>query len=595
MSGTFFIHFTMSTFASSVAILFILMVKKGIKKHISTRWQYNMDLLILILLAIPLIPSGFLNAISMGNWANVLSFGGRAAANVNVPTGEGTRAMYGTGWLQDFSVSVDRAMPEYLPSVFLGVWIVGIVVFVVITLLCNRNLRLVRESMKPVENAEILSLFMRCKMELGIKKDIRLGMSVLVKTPITVGIFKTHIILPAGKMPANAMCYALLHELAHCKNRDIQLNSIICLFQILYWFNPLVYLVFKEMRLDREMACDTSVLNMLPEESRLDYGKTLLNFVATMSRMTTFSFTTDMGGSKPQITKRVKHIASFTTETRLLRAKSVCIFTITSFFVFSQILAISALASYDSGNYNFKADNIIYEDLSSFFTGYEGSVVLYDLDTDMYTIHNKAGSLTRVSPDSTYKIYSALIALETGVIDAKRSVREWDGTAYAFEAWNQDQDLMSAMQNSVNWYFQELDAQVGIKELDAYFTRLAYGNHDLSGGITNYWMESTLRISPVEQVELLRSFYQNAILFKTEHVDTMKDILRLSEKNGAELSGKTGTGSVNGKVTNGWFIGYVENKGHTCIFATNIQGKDNAGGSTAVQITLSILKDKGIY
>jgi len=48
-------------------------------------------------------------------------------------------------------------------------------------------------------------------------------------------------------------------------------------------------------------------------------------------------------------------------------------------------------------------------------------------------------------------------------------------------------------------------------------------------------------------------------------------------------------------VINGWFIGYVENNGHTSIFAANIQGEDNAGGSAAVQITLAILKDKHIY
>lgn len=52
---------------------------------------------------------------------------------------------------------------------------------------------------------------------------------------------------------------------------------------------------------------------------------------------------------------------------------------------------------------------------------------------------------------------------------------------------------------------------------------------------------------------------------------------------------------MNDKVVSGWFIGYVESNGHTFIFATNIQGEDNVGGSVAVQITLSILKDKNIY
>ena len=595
MTGSFFIHFIVTTLAASFAILLILMVKRVLKKHISMRWQYNLDLLFLVLLAVPFIPSGFFGVFNADNWLNALRLGLNTTPNANAVINEGTAATYNTGWLQDFSISVNRAAPEYLPAIFMGIWIVGIVVFTGFAIFGNRNLRLVKESMKPVEDAEILSSFAHFKTELGIKKNILLGTSILVKTPLTVGIFKTRIILPAGKTSMSDVRYALMHELTHCKHRDIAVNGIMCLFQILHWFNPLVYLIFKQMRLDREIACDTSVLKLLPEEFHVDYGETLLNFVKKISRPSVLSFSTDMGGSKPQIIKRVKHIASFKTESWLLKTKSVCVFAIVGLLVLGQIPAVTALAAYDDEKYNFKADNIVYEDLSAFFDGFEGSFVLYDLEHDSYTIHNKGLSTTRVSPASTYKIYSGLIALETGVIDSTHSVQEWNGVAYPYESWNGNQTLMSAMQNSVSWYFQGTDTQVGIKELDSYFTQLSYGNHDLSGGISNYWMESSLRISPVEQVELLKAFYRNDTIFQAEYVDTMKDILRLSEKDGAVLSGKTGTGSVNGKVINGWFIGYVENDGRTYIFATNIGGEDEAGGSAAVQITLSILKDKDIY
>ena len=593
MDGSFFIHFMVTTIASSSAILLILMVKKALKKHITMRWQYNLDLLFLLLLAVPFIPGKIFKLFNAGKWLHTLGFGSNTTADTAVS--DGMEAMYGTGWLQDFSISVNRSAPEYLPAIFMGIWIVGIVVFAVITIFGNRNLRLIKESMKPVEDTEILSLFARCKTERGIKRNVLFGVSVLVKTPLTIGIFKTRIILPADKIAVSDIRYVLLHELTHCKHRDITVNGIMCLFQILYWFNPLVYLVFKEMRLDREIACDTSVLKLLPEEFHVDYGKTLLNFVKTMPRPSVLSFSTDMGGSKPQIIKRITHIASYKTESRLLKAKSVCVFAVAGLLIISQIPTVSVLAAYDDGKANFKADNIAYEDLTSFFEGFEGSFVLYDLLADSYTIHNGDMSVTRVSPASTYKIYSGLIALETGVIDTAYSVREWNGMTYPYESWNEDQTLISAMQNSVSWYFQDTDTQVGIKELDSYFTRLSYGNHDLSGGVSNYWMESSLRISPVEQVALLKNFYQNNTIFQAGNVDTMKDILRLSEKDGAVLSGKTGTGSVNGKVINGWFIGYVEKGGRTFIFAANIQGEDNAGGSTAVQITLSILKDKGIY
>jgi len=171
----------------------------------------------------------------------------------------------------------------------------------------------------------------------------------------------------------------------------------------------------------------------------------------------------------------------------------------------------------------------------------------------------------------------------------------WDCEIHPFEAWNQDQNLATAMRYSVNWYFQNFDRQVGLESL--YYYLASYGNSNLSGGIADFWIESSLRISPVEQVQLLTDFYRNDTVFETRHVNAVKDVLQLQENNGAVLSGKTGTGFVNGIVANGWFIGYVENSGRTFVFATYIQslGDGNAGGSVAAGITLSILEYKGIF
>ena len=79
------------------------------------------------------------------------------------------------------------------------------------------------------------------------------------------------------------------------------------------------------------------------------------------------------------------------------------------------------------------------------------------------------------------------------------------------------------------------------------------------------------------------------------HIQAVKEALLLEKNEGARLSGKTGTGAVNGKNINGWFIGYVETKNNTYFFATNILNQDDSSGSKAGEITLSILKDLGIY
>ena len=62
----------------------------------------------------------------------------------------------------------------------------------------------------------------------------------------------------------------------------------------------------------------------------------------------------------------------------------------------------------------------------------------------------------RISPDSTYKIYDALFALEEGIITPDNSFVAWDGQENPFAAWNTDQTLSSAMASSVNWYFQTM-------------------------------------------------------------------------------------------------------------------------------------------
>lgn len=108
-------------------------------------------------------------------------------------------------------------------------------------------------------------------------------------------------------------------------------------------------------------------------------------------------------------------------------------------------------------------------------------------------------------------------------------------------------------------------------------------------------MESSLKISPLEQVELLISFYQNEFDFAPENIQAVKDSLQLSSSAAGTLYGKTGTGRIDGQDTSGWFIGFIETTENTYFFASNIQAERNATGSMAAEISLSILSDKNIW
>lgn len=594
MLNILFTRFMMSLFVTSPLIGIILLIKKTLKNHISSMWQYNMGFLFLVILVLPFIPIRFFNTgVLLSHYI------GNAPFNENMTVVSPSNGISnGIDWLQDFTLSVNRSTPGYVSLLLIGIWLAGILVYSVITLICYQKIGQIKKSVKPINMDEVKEILEQCKRELNITKNFILCQSALVQTPIAIGIIKTYIILPSQLMEqisVNHIKYIILHELQHDKNKDLIVNDLMCFLQILYWFNPFVYLAFREMRTDREIACDASVLKLLEKSNYIDYGMIIINFVEKLSQPVPLTLATGMVGPKKQITKRIEKIASFKEDSMQLKIKSIGIFIIAVLLILTQLPVISVMA-FDSDGYHFsESQNVTYESLSAYFGGFEGSFVLYDLQEETYSIYNKDKSVTRVSPDSTYKIYSALIGLELDVIQDGNSVISWDGTEHPFEPWNKDHDLHSAMKDSVNWYFQSIDTVSGVNNLQKYLKDIGYGNYDLSGGLLNYWAESSLLISPVEQVQLLKDFYLNAFTFKQESIHAVKNALKLSEKNGANLSGKTGTGSVNGKGVNGWFVGYVEKDGNTYIFATNIAGEDRASGRVAAEITLSILSDKSIY
>ncbi|MBD1380511.1 BlaR1 family beta-lactam sensor/signal transducer [Metabacillus arenae] len=590
----FFTNFVISFIVSSFTIGVIMLIKRVFQKQLSAKWQYNLWFLLLMALTLPFLPSDLINFGNHFNSPDVnQSYGIRTSTTV---TGDET-AGNNANWMEDFTLSVQRSSPEFLNSFLAGIWISGMIIFAVLAIHAWLKLKSIKCTTSQLRNKEVLILFDQCKQHLNISGQLIVGESSQVKSPMTFGLLKTYIVLPEHFdewLSMEDIKYIFLHELNHYKYKDITTNYLMVIFQILYWFNPFVWFAFREMKLDREIACDIAVLHSLDEDCYAKYGNTIINYVDRSSQLRNFTLANQLNGSKEQIKKRIQRIASFTKESKLLKLKSIAIFMLVGVLVSTQIPLVSVMAN-DNNRYDFNGERATYEDLSNYFNEYEGSFVLYDRKADQYHIYNEDQSTLRVSPNSTYKIYSGLFGLESNVITSENSTLKWNGKQYRFDSWNTDQNLATAMTNSVTWYFQELDERMQLDTIKKNLKEIGYGNYDVSGGIEQFWIESSLKISPVEQVQLLEDFYTNQFGFKEKNVQAIKDALLLEDKDGVRLSGKTGTGNVNGRNINGWFIGYVETGENTYFFATSLQNEDNSSGSKAAEITLSILKDKGIY
>lgn len=580
-------------------IIGILLIAKGIfKNNLSSRMQYNLWFLLLGLLVVPFIPFRLIGFPQIFSWLGSLK--SSPSSNTGTTMGEtlGSDPTGNVNWMNDFTFSVNSKAPSIAGYILLGIWIVGILAMIILVIKSALRLRNLKKSALPLQNQEVRRLYLHCLEEMGIHRDIPVYSTAFLKSPIILGLLKPCILLPIHLISdynESDMRYMLLHELQHYKYHDAIGSFLMNLAGVVYWFNPLVWYAIKEMRNDREVACDTSVLKMLEEDAYEDYGNTLINFAEKVS-LTPFPFSASLGGNMKQMKRRIINIASYEKPTLIKRLKGMAAFVLTAVLLLGFAPFISTYAA--EANYyqwDSSSENVSYVDLSTYFGEYEGSFVLYDLGNDAWSIHDKEHAILRVSPNSTYKIYDALFGLEEGVITPENSFIAWNGESYPFDAWNADQTLQSAMNSSVNWYFQSLDKQLEKSVLQSYLDTIGYGNQDISGKLSSYWMESTLKISPIEQVKLLTSLYQNDFDFIPEHIQAVKNAIRLSASDAGTFYGKTGTGRVNGKDINGWFVGFVEVQNNTYFFATNIQNVQDATGGKASEISLSILSDLNIW
>lgn len=503
-----------------------------------------------------------------------------------------------TNWMNNFALSVNKDTPSVTGYILLGIWIVGMLAMMILIIKSSLRLRTIKRSALSLQNPEVRRLYNKCLNEMKIARNIPVYSTAFLKSPIIVGLLKPCIYLPIHLISdyhESDMRYMLLHELQHYRHKDAFANYLMNFVGVLYWFNPFVWFALREMRNDREIACDTSVLKMLEADDYEDYGNTLINFIEKVSS-SPFPFASSLSGNMKQMKRRIINIASYEKPTFYKKLKGLTAFILIAVLILGLTPFISTYAANES-RYQWKSssENISYVDFSKYFGKYEGSFVLYDLENDIWSIHDIEHATLRVAPDSTYKIYDALFGLEEGVITPEDSFIAWNGKNYPFETWNSDQTLQSAMTSSVNWYFQAIDEQLASTNIRNYIQQIGYGNENVSGRLSTYWLESSLKISPVEQVKLLTKLQNNSLGFSSENINAVKDAICLSSSDAGTFYGKTGTGRVDGQDVNGWFIGYIETADNTYFFATNIGADSDATGGNATEITMSILSDMNIW
>ena len=247
-------------------------------------------------------------------------------------------------------------------------------------------------------------------------------------------------------------------------------------------------------------------------------------------------------------------------------------------------------------------------DLKKYFDDLNGTIVFYNPENEKYIVYNEQLSEKPSSPCSTFKIFSTYVGLLTNHIDPENSLRRWNGTKYWMNEWNRDIDLDNAFKYSCVWYYRRVIDDIGQETMQQYLNEYNYGNKDISDwkgdlntnepsyDLKGFWIESSLKISPKEQTQVISKIFADLQKANNQAViNEMKHVMLAYENTDQNLKiyGKTGYGVVNDEPADAWFVGMYEVNGKTNYFALRLDNPKNAESTSvkAKEIAINIIKD----
>jgi len=180
------------------------------------------------------------------------------------------------------------ANPPAAPRSFIpwlaALWIGGALIALMPTAAGFARLAIVGRRARAMHGGRWALLIPSAMRELDVRRRVRFVELDGPVMPMTWGLFHPVVLLPADDFNSTVeqRLDVLRHELAHVRRYDCLTQLVGHLACALHWFNPLAWVAARELRVERERACDDEVLRAGGKAS--DYAEYLLR-VARSTRI----------------------------------------------------------------------------------------------------------------------------------------------------------------------------------------------------------------------------------------------------------------------------------------------------------------------
>jgi len=334
--------------SGSILIATLLLCKPFYRERLSKRWHYYIWLIVVVRLLLPfsfevnLIGSLFegFNQTGITAWqtgeSNTVSdeavnnFIGDSDSQVILPIPSDTQNIF--SYSQAYLPETQTATPyqqnnlwsAILPNIWLAWLVVALLLFVRKVTIYQSFSRYIKAGRVELSNIGDLERFGKIVEESNIRGMVGIYTHSLISSPLLIGFFRPYIVLPTLDISESDFRYTVLHELTHYKRGDMFYKWLVQLTICLHWFNPLVYLMGREIEDTCELSCDEAVIRNLDYHEIRAYGNTLLNALNIGGEYRNSISSVTLSENKKILEERLNMIKKFKKKSRFAVMVAIC-------------------------------------------------------------------------------------------------------------------------------------------------------------------------------------------------------------------------------------------------------------------------------
>lgn len=395
------------------------------------------------------------------------------------------------------SKQIERRIPALV-----NLWLIGAILFMIkfggaLTELKNLSTK-PKKTIGENWQAALLDLSQKLK----IKQTVKLFQSKFVYSPVTYGIFKPVILIPAGlifQLSPSQLEAIIAHELAHIKRYDYLVNLIQSAMEVIFFFHPVFWYINSIIKTEREHACDDAAIQ-IGVRAR-DLAEALV-VVVNHAKQSQPQLALAAAKSKTPTLDRIKRIMGFHTSHN--QTSTLTRFTMMLTLILGASIILGAQT--DKSN-DLKSDPMLTKIQSEFnladdfwlnFEQDEISGKIIEEETTEGLKQNLGTSLKELSQSLSFmsKTFSAFSDTTKSLksYDFKVSFSE-DGKPFSLEDISEDMklDLLSRFDNH-KFYGDTLHVWSNLKtDSDKSYIKSLSDNLNSNGGVSH-----TMKIFPLE-------------------------------------------------------------------------------------------------